>query len=91
MVYYSRGSGTHTVYVCTYHQNIKLMVSTIKLSKDYHELIDILVCSSANKNCMIHRCPLCPADAILRRHFENELYSHDDTDEDDDSCIDYKQ
>ena len=56
-----------------------------------NELIDMLVCSRANKNCMIHQCPLCPEDAILRRYLENELYSHDDIDEDDDFCIDYKQ
>ena len=62
------------------------MISAVKLSKDYHELIDMLVCSRANKNCMIYRCPLCPDDAILRCYLENELNSHDD-----DSCIYYKQ
>ena len=67
------------------------MISAVKLSKDYHELIDMLVCSRANKNCMIHWWPLCPEDAILKRHLENQLYSHDDIDEDDDSCVDYKQ
>ena len=83
--------GTHTVCACTYHPNVKLMIGAVKLSKDYHELIDMLVCSRASKNCMIHQCPLCPEDAILRCYLENELYSHDDIDEDDDSCIDYKQ
>ena len=67
------------------------MISPVKLSKDYHELIDMLVCSRANKNCMIHRCPLCPENAILRRYLENELYSHDDNDEDNASCLNYKQ
>ena len=28
-------SGNHTVCVCTYHQNIKLMISAVKLSKNY--------------------------------------------------------
>ena len=84
-------SGTHTVCVCTYHQNVKLMVSAVELSKDYHELIDMLVCSRANKNCMIHRCPMCQEDSTLVHYLENELYSQDDIDEDDDYCIDYKQ
>ena len=84
-------SGTHTVCVCTYHQNVKLMISAVELSKDYHELIDMLVCSGANKNCMIHRCPMCPEDSALVHYLENELYSQDDIDEDDDYCIDYKQ
>ena len=42
-------SGTHTVCVCTIHQNVKLMISAVKLSKDYHELIDMIVCSRANR------------------------------------------
>ena len=67
------------------------MISAVKLLKDYHELIDMLVCSRANKNWMIHRCPLCSENAILRCYLDNQLYSHDDIDEDDDSCIDYKQ
>ena len=67
------------------------MISAIKLSKDYHELIDMLICSRANKNCTINQCSLYPVEAILRRFLENELYSHDNIDEDDDSCIDYKQ
>ncbi|XP_065665336.1 uncharacterized protein LOC136086777 [Hydra vulgaris] len=84
-------SGTHTVCVCTYHQNVKLMINAVELSKDYHELIDMLVCSRANKNCMIHRCLMCPEDSALVYYLENELYSQDDIDEDDDYCIDYKQ
>ena len=67
------------------------MISAVKLSKDYHELNDMLVCSRANKNCMIHRCPLCLEYTMLRHYLENELYSHNDIDEDDDSCLDYKQ
>ena len=67
------------------------MISAVKLSKDYHELIDMYVCSRTSKNCMIHRSPLCPEDTMLRCYLENELYSHDDIDEDDDSCIVYKQ
>ena len=65
----------HTVYICTYHQNVKLIINTVKLSKYYHEFIDRLVCSRANKNCMIHHCPLCPKNTILRQYLENVLYS----------------
>ena len=86
-------SDTHTLCVCTIHQNVKLMISAVKLSKDYHELIDMLVCSRANRECMIRRCTSCPDDSTLKSYLENELYSNDDngTDDDDDSCIDYKQ
>ena len=65
------------------------MTSVVKLSKSYHELIDIFVCSRANKNCMIHRCSLYPEGDILR-HLKNELYYQDGIDKDD-SCINYKQ
>ncbi|XP_012560034.2 uncharacterized protein LOC105846148 [Hydra vulgaris] len=81
-------SGMHTVCMCTYHQNVKLIISAVELSKDYHDLIDMLVCSRANKTCMIHHCPV---DSTLVHYLENELYSQDDIDEDDDYCIDYKQ
>ena len=68
------------------------MISAVKLSKDYHELIDMIVCSRGNRECMIHRCPSCPDDSTLKSYLENELYSQNDNDtDDDDSCIDYKQ
>ena len=40
---------------------------------------------------MIYCCPLCTENPILRCYLENELYSEDDIDENDDSCIDKKQ
>ena len=49
---------------------------------------------SSDCNQKIHfsiQFPLCPEDAILRHYLENEFYSHNGIDEDDDSCIDYKQ
>ena len=41
--------GTHSVCVCTAHQNIKL-------DKFYHELTEMIVCSRENKVCMVRRC-----------------------------------
>ena len=41
--------------------------------------------------CMIHHCPSCPDESMLKTYLENELYSQDDNGSDNDSCIDYKQ
>ena len=32
---------THSVCVCTAHQNVKLLLSSVNLSKDYHELLEL--------------------------------------------------
>ena len=37
-------SGTHSVCVCTIHQNVALMLNAIKLDKDSHRLMGMLVC-----------------------------------------------
>ena len=59
-------SGTHSVCVCTNHQNVILMLGAVNLDKDHHELMDMMVCSRDSKECMIHRCKNCPADAFPR-------------------------
>ena len=38
------GSGTHLVYVCTYHQNVKLILKAVDLDKTYHNLSNLIVC-----------------------------------------------
>jgi hypothetical protein len=81
-------SGTHTVCVSTIHQNARLLISAVKLSKDHRELTDMIVCNRSNRECMIHRCASCPDDSQLRIYLEIELYSQDD---DDDPTIEYKQ
>ena len=52
-------SGTHSVCVCTYHQNMKLLLVPLKFT--YQELFPPLICDINNKECMVHRCPNCPA------------------------------
>ena len=41
--------GTHSVCVCTIHQNVKLMLSAVSISKDYHSCIDLIVCDKGIK------------------------------------------
>jgi len=51
-------SGSHTVCVCSIHQIAKLQANACGM--DYKDLMKVLVCDVASKNCMVHRCESCP-------------------------------
>ena len=72
--------GTHSVCVCTAHQNVKLLLSSVNLSKDYHELLELIVCDRNSKECMIHRCESCPGVNAVKKFIEGELMKADDDD-----------
>lgn len=77
-------SGTHSVCVCIYHQNVKLMIDCAKLNVNYKELIDLLVCDINNYDCMMDLCENCPGkESVLElfRDSEEDLPDH----------IEYKQ
>ena len=57
---YAAQKGTHAVSICTIHLDVKLMLSAVKLEKNYHELIEKIVCSRELRECMVHRCNRCP-------------------------------
>jgi hypothetical protein len=52
-------SGTHTVCVCSYHQNIKLMIVGANLNIDYKDLLEELTCDINNYKCMMNECDEC--------------------------------
>ena len=94
--------GTHSVCVCSIHQNVKLMLSAINSEKDYHELLEMIVCNRDSKECMVHRCPSCPGVdnllGFLKQKFssniaENETAdeSSEDEDDEDDETVTFKQ
>ena len=65
--------GTHSVCVCVYHQNVKLMLAAFPIAIQgekitYTDLLDHLVCSTQNLECMLHRCEDCPGSTNLE-HF----------------------
>lgn len=82
--------GTHSVCVCTIHQNVKLMISALPSDAaiSYHDLMKMLVCSPNEKLCMIHRCPNCPKTEALKDHLESLFEENDISAEDQ---IHYKQ
>ena len=80
--------GAQSVCVCQQHQNVKLMISAIPGNHDYKEILQKLVCSISNRDCMLHMCEACPGrDAV--EDFIRELFSANDFDEDDQ--INYKK
>ena len=50
-------SGTHSVCVCTTHQNTILLVDTLNQEVTYKDLVNKVVCDPSNRECMMHCCP----------------------------------
>ncbi|CAH0550784.1 unnamed protein product [Brassicogethes aeneus] len=53
-------SGTHTVCVCIYHQNLKLASNVISRAINYADYIKAAVCDINSEQCMISECKQCP-------------------------------
>lgn len=64
-------SGTHSVCVCIFHQNIKLMIDGAKLNVNYKDLLDVLVCDINNYSCMMSLCKECPDIGIIFEMFKD--------------------
>ena len=58
-------AGTHSVCVCTYHQNGDLLVSAVDWEYSYKDLMKIIVCDINSRECMVHRCHNCPGKHAL--------------------------
>ena len=48
--------GMHSVCVCQYHQNVKLLVSVIPGNFEYKDILSKAVCNISLKKCMLHLC-----------------------------------
>ena len=88
-------SGTHSVCVCTIHQNVKLMMIAVKLSdytvsgnvplETYHHCIARVICNPPLPECYLGACSVCPGIGMLKESLTTLL---------DDNMIDnvtYKQ
>lgn len=74
-------TGTHSVCVCSIHQNAHLLVNAIGWEFTYKDFMNKLVCDSAKKECMMHRCELCPGKDGLRAFLDEQLSDVDLDDE----------
>ena len=66
-------SGTHSVCVCSIHQNAVLLVDAIDWDVTYKDLMGKLVCNIDNRECMMHRCESCPGSSSLKAFLDDQL------------------
>ena len=78
-------SGTHSVCVCTIHQNVKLLL--IPTGTTYKELFKFIVCDTEDRECMVQRCPNCPQSPGNLREFLFDLME----DHEQDDMIEFQQ
>ena len=81
-------SCAHAICVCEIHQNLKLAAAAIPVRIDYKDLFLKIVCSTENRECMLHRCSNCPGIDALKSFLE-QLFDRADMDLDD--MINYKR
>lgn len=72
--------GTHSVCVCTTHQNVKLMISGAHLDSveglsTYQEIFKIMLCEERSENCYFGSCQECPGVGPLSKKIEEVFQS----------------
>ena len=70
-------SGSHSVFVSTIRQNTALLVNSVKLNAEYHDLIDLLVCDRFSRECMMHHWDRCPGSEPLKNFLDDEPLAED--------------
>lgn len=60
-------AGTHTVCVCTLHQNPKLKLKALGTRISITDLMKTAVCHEDNRACMMHECMECPGKEELMK------------------------
>ena len=80
--------GMHNICVCEHHQNAKLITASIPENISYKDILEKLVCSVENRDCMLHLCENCPGKDALEDYL-SEIFANNDYDTDD--TIVYKQ
>ena len=71
-------SGSHSVCVCTIHQNVILLLHAAQLEEAYKELIGMMVCSEDIRDCMLQKCENCPGDAVVQELLESKFEDRDE-------------
>ena len=69
---------THSVCVCSAHQNFVLLVDAMDWDLTYKDLITKIVSNPESNKCMMHRCESCLGTAILNEFLDQELSEHED-------------
>ena len=66
--------GSHSVCVCTIHQNFKFCVEKVPTINHYTDILKILVCDIKNELCMVSKCENCPGKSIVESRLA-EIFS----------------
>lgn len=77
-------SGTHSVCVCTIHQNLKIMMANINFDeitdntfKNYKDCISFVLCPAPQPDCYLFKCTLCPGIDALKKKLHDCFEKHD--------------
>lgn len=80
-------SGTHTVCVCIYHENVDLMLQAINFEQltggtnfpfeIYHDIIKTIICTNATPECYLNECDKCPGIEDFKEFLKSVLESQD--------------
>ena len=83
-------SQMQNVCVCQIHQNTKLITAAIPGGNhgDYKKILEKMVCSFENRDCMLHFCKLCPGRRAIHDYLTNLCTALDFSFE---GSIEYKQ
>ena len=73
LVFIAGSSETHSVCVCTTHQNTILLVDTLNWEVTCKDLVYKAVCDPSNCECMMHRYTNFTGTNALRKFLEEEL------------------
>ena len=69
---------THSICVCSTHQNVMLLVDAMDLDLTYNDLIKNIVFNPKSNKCIMHRCESCPGTATLKEFLDEELSEPED-------------
>ena len=59
-----------SVYGCSSHQNVVLLVDAMDWDLTYKDLIKKIIYSPEGKKCITHRCESCPGTATLKEFLD---------------------
>ena len=69
---------THSVCVCSAHQNVVLLVNAMDWDLTYKGLIKKIIFNTDSKKWIVHQCESCPGTATLKEFFNQELNEDED-------------
>ena len=68
----------HSVYVCSAHQNVVLLVNAMGWDLTYKDLIKEIVCNTESNKCIVRWRESSLGAATLKEFLDQELNEHED-------------